>query len=90
MNIQFRKICCKVIHIVSLIPLLIFVIQTYDKRIQNSIFMLMILCEAVLAEWLRRLTRNQIPFGSVGSNPTGCDNFFSVRPQNNTIVLNNF
>ena len=27
---------------------------------------------AVVAEWLRRLTRNQIPSGSVGSNPTGC------------------
>ena len=25
---------------------------------------------AVVAEWLRRLTRNQIPSGSVGSNPT--------------------
>ena len=33
---------------------------------------------AVVAEWLRRLTRNQIPSGSVGSNPTGCvhKNFF--------------
>ena len=29
-------------------------------------------CEAVVAEWLRRLTRNQIPSGSVGSNPTDC------------------
>ncbi|KAI9589337.1 hypothetical protein GQX74_007506 [Glossina fuscipes] len=28
--------------------------------------------QAVVAEWLRRLTRNQIPSGSVGSNPTGC------------------
>ena len=27
---------------------------------------------AVMAEWLRRLTRNQIPSGSVGSNPTDC------------------
>ena len=27
---------------------------------------------AVVAEWLRRLTRNQIPSGSVGSNPTNC------------------
>ena len=32
---------------------------------------------AVVAEWLRRLTRNQIPFGSVGSNPTSCEFFFS-------------
>ena len=28
---------------------------------------------AVVAERLRRLTRNQIPLGSVGSNPTDCD-----------------
>ena len=28
--------------------------------------------QAVVAEWLRRLTRNQIPSGSVGSNPTDC------------------
>ena len=34
---------------------------------------------AVVAEWLRRLTRNQIPSGSVGSNPTDCESliFFS-------------
>ena len=31
---------------------------------------------AVVAEWLRRLTRNQFPSGSVGSNPTDCENFF--------------
>ena len=31
---------------------------------------------AVVAEWLRRLTRNQIPSGSVGSNPTDCENVF--------------
>ena len=29
--------------------------------------------DAVVAEWLRRLTRNQIPSGSVGSNPTDCE-----------------
>ena len=34
------------------------------------------LTEAVVAEWLRRLTRNQIPFGSVGSSPTDCEFFF--------------
>ena len=33
---------------------------------------------AVVAEWLRRLTRNQIPSGSVGSNPTDCVNIFSM------------
>ena len=31
---------------------------------------------AVVAEWLRRLTRNQFPSGSVGSNPTDCELFF--------------
>ena len=36
---------------------------------------------AVVAEWLRRLTRNQIPSGSVGSNPTDCEMqyFFSKK-----------
>lgn len=29
-----------------------------------------------MAEWLRRLTRNQIPSGSVGSNPTDCEKQF--------------
>ena len=33
---------------------------------------------AVVAEWLRRLTRNQIPSGSVGSNPTDCARFYSI------------
>ena len=28
---------------------------------------------AVVAEWLRRLTRNEFPSGSVGSNPTNCE-----------------
>ena len=36
---------------------------------------------AAVAEWLRRLTRNQIPSGSVGSNPTGCEHFF-FHPRN--------
>ena len=30
---------------------------------------------ATVAEWLRRLTRNQIPYGSAGLNPAGCENF---------------
>ena len=34
-----------------------------------------VLKEAVVAEWLRRLTRNQFPSGSVGSNPTDCASF---------------
>ena len=35
--------------------------------------------EAVVAERLRRLTRNQIPSGSVGSNPTDCEILFCDR-----------
>jgi hypothetical protein len=31
---------------------------------------------AVVAEWLRRLTRNQFPSGSAGSNPADCDTIF--------------
>ncbi len=31
---------------------------------------------AVVAEWLRRLTRNQIPYGSAGSNPADCEYIF--------------
>ena len=34
--------------------------------------------EAIVAERLRRLTRNQIPSGSVGSNPTDCARFFGM------------
>ena len=33
-----------------------------------------------MAEWLRRLTRNQIPSGSVGSNPTDCEKFCAYIP----------
>ena len=31
-----------------------------------------------MAEWLRRLTRNQFPSGSVGSNPTDCEVFIFI------------
>ena len=34
---------------------------------------------AVVAEWLRRLTRNQFPSGSVGSNPTDRESFFQSQ-----------
>ena len=34
---------------------------------------------AVVAEWLRRLTRNQFPSGSVGSNPTDCEHFCASK-----------
>ena len=36
-------------------------------------YKLVIFMEAVVAEWLRRLTRNQIPSGSAGSNPADCE-----------------
>ncbi len=32
-----------------------------------------------MAERLRRLTRNQIPSGSVGSNPTDCEYFYFLH-----------
>ena len=32
---------------------------------------------AVMAEWLRRLTRNQMGSSRVGSNPADCENFLS-------------
>ena len=41
---------------------------------------------AVVAEWLRRLTRNQIPSGSAGSNPADCENFyFRIYKKNNAL-----
>ena len=36
---------------------------------------------AVVAEWLRRLTRNQFPSGSAGSNPTAAKKLFFVQAQ---------
>ena len=38
-----------------------------------------LLKEAVVAEWLRRLTRNQFPSGSIGSNPTDCETFSAFQ-----------
>ena len=34
---------------------------------------------AVVAEWLRRLTRNQMGFSRAGSNPAGCVVFFEGK-----------
>ena len=34
---------------------------------------------ATVAEWLRRLTRNQIPSGCAGSNPAGCVHFLGIN-----------
>ena len=41
--------------------------------------------EAVVAEWLRRLTRNQIPSGSAGSSPAdrGRNFFHTMYAQRN-------
>ena len=44
--------------------------------------------QAVVAERLRRLTRNQIPFGSVGSNPTNCENLlFFIENENFEVLI---
>ena len=34
---------------------------------------------AVVAEWLRRLTRNQMGYARAGSNPAACGNFFWIK-----------
>ena len=43
--------------------------------------------QAVVAEWLRRLTRNQFPSGSAGSNPADCENYFFLFPTFVTLIL---
>ena len=45
--------------------------------------------KAVVAEWLRRLTRNQIPSGSVGSSPTDreMEHFFVPSVLNSKAVF---
>ncbi len=45
--------------------------------------------EAVVAEWLRRLTRNQIPYGSAGSNPADCVHLSDVTCNDGFSILNN-
>ena len=42
---------------------------------------------AVVAEWLRRLTRNQFPSGSVGSNPTDRGIFLTYDILQNFVEL---
>ena len=34
---------------------------------------------AVVAEWLRRLTRNQMGYARAGSNPAACGIFFDIE-----------
>ena len=46
----------------------------------------MFLCGAVVAEWLRRLTRNQIPSGSVGSSPTDREKYIFFQRNKNVIL----
>ena len=43
--------------------------------------------DAVVAEWLRRLTRNQFPSGSVGSNPTDREIFLTYDICQNFVEL---
>jgi hypothetical protein len=54
-------------------------LRQIDKTMLGKINVVQIwLAKAVVAEWLRRLARNQFPSGSVGSNPTNCgSSFFS-------------
>ena len=40
-----------------------------------------------MAEWLRRLTRNQMGSSRVGSNPTRSGEFFKVTRYNKTKTL---
>ena len=35
--------------------------------------------EAVVAEWLRRLTRNQLGYARAGSNPADCERFWFLN-----------
>ncbi len=60
---------CEVVNLANPIHLLFHKPAKYEQ-INNK---------AVVAEWLRRLTRNQIPSGSVGSNPTDCETFYSFH-----------
>ena len=48
---------------------LIFILTKQRSTNFNLLIFNLILQEAVVAEWLRRLTRNQIPSGSAGSSP---------------------
>ena len=42
---------------------------TWDKAMLPKLFR----TEADVAEWIRRLTRNQFPTGRVGFNPSNCE-----------------
>ena len=61
------------------IPLLTLVHSTFTFHLHSSIVKffcdILKVNQADVAEWLRRLTRNQFPSGSVGSNPTICAAF---------------
>ena len=45
---------------------------TRNKTFQNGTD------QAAMAEWLRRLTRNQMGSCRAGSNPAGCDEVFEI------------
>ena len=45
--------------------------------------------EAVVAEWLRRLTRNQMGYARAGSNPANCENIFIlIKPKKIKLFIN--
>ena len=67
---------CEVVNLANPIHLLFHKPAKYEQ-INNK---------AVVAEWLRRLTRNQIPSGSVGSNPTDCEAYFNLFPIGHRLI----
>ena len=53
----------------------------------GAIYVVRIMClnciyGAVVAEWLRRLTRNQMGFPRAGSNPAGCERVLFLKTKN--------
>ena len=53
----------------------------------NLVSRLQSLLKAAMAEWLRRLTRNQMGSSRVGSNPTRSGDFFEFFKDKNVIIL---
>ncbi len=58
---------CMFCFFILLVCLLVFLRKNFENRIS--------MIRAVVAEWLRRLTRNQFLSEGVGSNPTNCELF---------------
>ena len=54
-----------------------------DYKSINSIQISILSWEAVVAEWLRRLTRNQMGSSRAGSNPADCGENFNTDSTSN-------